>query len=774
MKKVHALLSASGLALLGYVYAGAASAQDAKPTPKAKDDTVEVIVTAQKTKTVASKTPIALTVLSGEALKEQGVVDVTNLQNVAPSLTVGSASHGVNVTIRGVSTTDTTSKGDQGIVYSIDGVPIGRPQEMGTAFFDLERVEVLRGPQGTLYGKSSTGGAINVITNRPVNYFDASASVEVGNYDTRRGELMVNVPLTDTLFIRAAGSFNDREGYISESINAPTLGKPTRLDDENNATGRLSALWKFADDASLQVTGTFGHIGGDGTGAVVYDRFMTMSTKDALKAYYNPYGSGVNDNFRNIDVELNKDFGGVHLTYTGAHMVYDAHDLYNPSTNDPLGNNENYSWTNYQAQVTTDSHELRLSNTNRQKLEWVIGANYYREINMEHDQNWSSPVACSPSLAASCNVPNPGIAGPTRHTSTGLFGQANYHWDDKLTLTLGLRDSSDSVLRRATIAAGPGPFYDASGNLCAPPNDCVASANNNAFISNDTGSESATRLTWRIGAEYQLAANQMIYGSVATGYKAGGFNDYDPATGKTGPYAPEELTAYEIGYKGRPTSRVQFNSSLYYYDYAKYGVTAATSFGVGPTGPIIFIYTKSAPLTMYGWENELNWRATDHDTLGGTLALERAYFGALTVGFIASNQIDWKGKTPDATPAASGTAYYEHRWTLSDGAAYTFRLSTKYSSKSYFADLGGSGNPFSGQYSVLPAEYEQKAYTRSDLNLSYTSANGKYVISGFIRNLENKLQMAGGRIASGNVVPNGAVVRVTAPRTFGMRVSMTY
>jgi len=776
------LMCAGSVLVLSAVVAGQVMAEGAASAPE--KEITEVIVTAQKTRTVASKTPIALSVFSGDALKEQGVVNVTNLQNIAPALSVGSASHGVNIAIRGVATTDVTSKGDQGIVFSLDGAPVGRPQEMGLSFFDIERVEVLRGPQGTLYGRSSTGGAINVITNKPKGMFDAAASFEIGNFNTRRGEAMINLPITGNLAVRVAGAFNKRDGYLEETLgNTQTMGKPIALDDEDNATGRISALWKYADNGSLLVTGTFGHVGGTGLGAALYDSVLNKSGKDARQIYYNPYGASMDDDFQNLTAELNQDIGAVHLTYVGAHLKFSAHDTYAPSVNNPEANggdpavagDGNYNWTNYLSDVTTDSHELRLSNAQSQRLEWVIGANYYKEYNMEHDQNWSSPMSCSPSLSAACNVPNPGIVGPTTHKGTGIFGQLNFHATDKLKLTLGLRESSDSLTRVATIAAGPGPFYDSAGNLCAPPNDCVASANNNAFIANDNGSQSADRLTWRIGADYQISPNQMIYASVATGYKAGGFNDYDPDTHTTAPYDPEELTAYEVGYKGRLAPDLQLTSSLYYYDYAKYGVTAASSFGIGPTGPIVFIYTKSAPLTLYGWETEATWRVTDVDTLGGALSLERGYFGPLTVGFLAANQVDWKGKTPDNTPGVSGTAWYEHKWTLADGAVYNFRIGTKYSSSYFVSDLGGQGNPFANIYSVLPQQYEQKGYTRTDLNLSYTTSNGKYVFSAFVRNLEDKLQFASApQTVSNNDLPGAVSIRVSAPRTFGMRVNMNY
>ena len=126
----------------------------------------------------------------------------------------------MNISIRGVTSTDNTSKGDEGIAFNVDGIPIGRPVEEGLALFDVSRIEVLRGPQGTLYGKSSTGGAINVITNRPANSFQATADMDAGNYDSRRENFMVNVPVSDKLYLRVAASANDRDGYLNPSLGS--------------------------------------------------------------------------------------------------------------------------------------------------------------------------------------------------------------------------------------------------------------------------------------------------------------------------------------------------------------------------------------------------------------------------------------------------------------------------------------------------------------------------------------------------------------------------
>jgi iron complex outermembrane receptor protein len=782
MKKITNLLTTGGVVVIGCVAAGNALAQTAPAdgtavaqttaadpsAPKHDNPMQEVVITAERTAGVPSKTPISLSVVSGETLKEDGIVNVGDLQNIVPAVNIGNQSHGVNIAIRGVSTTDVTSKGEQSVAFNVDGIPVSRPQVMGNAFFDLERVEVLRGPQGTLYGKSSTGGAINVITAKPQDTFDASASVDIGNFNAHRTETMINVPITDSLALRAAASVNKRDGYIVESIDkTSSLIAPT-LDDEDNRTGRVSALWKISQAASLLVTGTFGHVGGSGPGAALYNSVETKSGNAARQVYFNPYAPDLDDNFNGVNAELNMELGPVHLTYDGGHSKFKAHDVMDPGVTGAAANSGQFTWQDYRSDLTNDSHEIRLSNSTPQVVDWVAGINFQRELNDEIDANWASPATCAPSLAASCNAPNPVIVGPTQHEGKSVFGQANFHATDALKYTLGLRYSDDSMYRKATIAAGPGPFFDASGAPCAPGAPCVLGP-----VTNDDGSQAAKRLTWRVGADYQLAPRQMVYGYVATGYKGGGFNDLDPRTGKPGPYDPEKVIAYEAGYKGQLTPTLQYNTSVYYYDYKSFQVTGASFFGFGATGPLILIYTQSAPATMLGWENELNWKASPNDKLGFTLAFERARYGDLKVGFLAANQIDFSGKTMDNAPAGSGTAYYEHRWELAAGGDVSLRFNTRYNSGYYKSDLAGTGDIGSNTYTRLPAQYKQEAFTRSDLSLQYTAASGKFDIQAYVRNIEDKLQLNSIQ-PIGNDFVAGTEARITAPRTFGIRMALRY
>jgi iron complex outermembrane receptor protein len=804
----------------------------------------EVVVTATKVATEASKTPIALSVYSDEALKKDGIVNIDTLGNISPSVNIAfggpTGARGANVAIRGVYTTDNTSKGEQAISFNLDGVPIGRPQVMQMAFYDIERVEVLRGPQGTLYGKSSTGGAINVITARPKGTFDWASNFEVGDFNTRRADAMVNIPVSDGFAVRAAASTNKRDGYLNPVLYAdaqhPVNGERP-LNDEDNTNGRLSGLWTIGDTGDFLFTASAGHIGGMGnsSGNALFSRYK-LSGSQAREVYYNPMASGVDDHYSNFSGELNLNLGAVHLTYVGGHLSFTGNDDSSPSTwmPTPAGGLNYYDWAQYIADNKYDSHELRISNAQPQRLEYVLGANYWREKTDETDMHWHTtpgptlagtaangfgdnnqtsldcPLA-APNVLPVCSSPSPNIVSRNQHEAKAVFGQVHFSITDALKLTAGLRYSSDSTYRKGTIVAGPAPsdgtnayWPDANGQPCHPGDPCVNLANgiSGPVVQNDNGNQSASKVTWRVGADYQLTQSQMFYGYIATGYKAGSFNDRDPVTHQTAAYGPEDMTAYEVGYKGKIRPYLQFNSSAFYYDYKKFQLTQPTFFDFKLTGgnPDVVIYTTNVPVKIYGWENELQWNPTQNDLLSASVSLTRGTFSGgpnhAWMGFNYYLRLDWTGKDLDNLPHAVGLVAYEHRFPWKDGGYFSARLQSKISSSYYFTDNFGVVDggppfgdpnfqpvpgvfPFAGvHWGIPPQQYKQSAYTRTDFHLGYTSGSGKFEVDAYVRNLENKMQIQGPPSVL-NAVDAGASadtvsIAVNAPRTMGVRLSVRY
>jgi iron complex outermembrane recepter protein len=823
--------AAFGALAVGLLAMPAAMAQQAAPADAKDANIQEIVVTAQKSSQAISKIGAAITAFNGDQLKEAGVVSVSALQNITPGLEIGWASRGVSISIRGVTTTDVTSKGQADIVYAIDDIPVARPQLMGLAFFDTSRIEVLRGPQGTLYGLSATGGVVNVITNKPTDKLEASADAEIGNYNTRRFNGMVNIPVAENFAIRAAATSNYREGFIKPDLVDPNLASSVQVpgsnayqDGEDNWAGRITAKYDFGNNGSFVLTSTFGHIGGNNeTGTVLYNNLLAGGSQ-RFNVYANPEAEnlGLNDKFLNFNAGLNFDVGGVHVSYNGAHDWWHGIDDNNVSVNDPFtyttqpafsgcatatyGSNAcagTFNWEQYDSHDVVDSHEIRLSNADpHARLEWQVGANYFHEHNQENDVEWATsanpsdvtltslgyPTGTTGSvncvaqpMFAGCSVPNPQIVGPTIHRSVGVFGQGSYHITDKLKLTLGLRYSWDLSARYDVFAAGGAStvngysaWLNTQGTPCGPINGSCLNA---AQVSPDAGVNNTKALTYHVGLDYQITPADLVYAAVSSGYKGGGFNDLDPtaSTRQVGLYGAEHVTAYEAGFKGRITPTLSVTSDAYYYDYSDYQLTGATFMSQLASGAIgVVIYTTTHPATMYGWENSINWRATDHDQFNVSFELEKAFWNhgdnAATAGFLYQLPRPVAGWSLDRVPGHAGTVSYEHRFDLASGGNIKFHVSSKLSGGYWLNDYAGEGSPFPPNYTLEPKEYRQGAYSRTDLTLGYTSPDGKFGLEAYVRNLENKVQMQSAPAVTGGY----QTVSINTPRFFGARVSVKY
>ncbi len=764
----------AGVSLLALL-AGGAYAQDRdhdRGEHKKGDDSTVVIVTAMKRSQSTLAVPAAVTAISGNELKAEGITQVDDIQNVAPSVNVSRNGFGIATNIRGVTTTDQTSKGEQGVAFNIDGIYYGRPIQQGTAFFDVQRVEVLRGPVGTLYGKASTGGAMNIITNKPsLTGFDANATVDVASFNTRRIDGMINIPLGDKWAIRVAASDNKRDGYLTPVGGTAANGFYTSanglpaLNDEDDQSARFAVLFKPNDDLSVRVTATGGHIGGYGLGEGVGDIMDAAGDKGkaALGIVPDPIVTKQDNNFLNFDGEVDYRLGAVAITYQAAAEHFNAHDPV-PSTYNPVANDYDdvpplplyYQLSDNRWNLHTVSHELRFANADAGPIDYVIGANYVKENIHEASHAWNVPVASPLDTSTWGNALD--FLNKTIHSSVGLFGQATWHATSNLDLVLGLRESDDKLTRVGVSAIGPvdfmgNPWLDAAGHVCAYPAQCIGTPNDGSFESK--------KLTYRAGMNYHLSQTDMIYGSVSTGYKAGGFNDYDPRTGGPTPYAPESMTAYEVGYKGKPLGNLVYSTSLFYYDYQGDQISSRVIIN-GTT----VVYTRLVPATIEGWENELNYRLSSHTELGLSTTMERSKYKRLMAGIFEDT--DWAGKSLDQTPDLAATGKIMHRFDLPGGATLRARGLVKYSSGYELSDF------------VNAVQFKQKPFTRSDFSLTFEPAHGHYSLEAYVQNIENKIQKVGPpenyqlNLATFQVTPNSTTFPVSMPRVFGVRLSVYY
>ena len=236
----------------------------ARVSPQASADNLpgsaEIIVTANRMESIASKTPITLTAIRGSDLQKQGITNPTQLTSVVPNVQIdrGNA-NGLQINIRGITSTGTTAPS---AAFLIDGVYIQQQNPQEVAFYDLERIEVLRGPQGTLYGRNTTAGVVNIISTEPKSTFGASIDGMYGNYNARQITAVVNAPVTDTLAFRLSGNYEARDSYYHQVV-PQDFKNPL---DKNTRSGRLSGLWKPTDKVRLLVKLDYNSLRGAGTG----------------------------------------------------------------------------------------------------------------------------------------------------------------------------------------------------------------------------------------------------------------------------------------------------------------------------------------------------------------------------------------------------------------------------------------------------------------------------------------------------------------------------
>jgi iron complex outermembrane receptor protein len=456
MKAPSLSVLAQALFAAGFLsVAGAAIAQ----TDEAKQDTrskgiTEVIITAQKVAQPASKTPVALSVMSGQDLKEAGVTDARAMAEMLPNVEISKESGMLQVAIRGVTSLDMTEKGDPSAAFHIDGAYVPRYEAQTAAFFDLDRIEVLRGPQGTLYGRNATAGAINLITNKPTDRLEGSIGIDIGNYNTRRLDGVINVPINAMWALRAALSTAKHDTYLNPGPNK------VDLESQDDKSARLHLLGKFSADTSLLLTAESSKIQGGPPAPVPNTNFFTGTLVENLP--FSPPGTGNNiqnpvyvdrgsdtqrtaaalfkqdanahrdnraDSFRG---EFKTRLGAVDVTYQVASMR-----LYLDQVNNGI-----YFGFPFVNALTGDSralsHELRFNSTGSGPLRWVAGLYYFNETILR-DSTYNTYITAP---FGSFTVTQPFDARIT-NKSNAAFGQATYSLRSDTRLTVGLRGTRD-------------------------------------------------------------------------------------------------------------------------------------------------------------------------------------------------------------------------------------------------------------------------------------------------------------------------------------------
>jgi iron complex outermembrane receptor protein len=633
----------------------------------------EIIVTAQKRAQNVQDVPIAVSVLNAEALLDSHVTDVMDLNALAPSLQIKTDDNAANpkIFIRGIGLNDFNPNTASAVALYTDGVYIGSPLAQMSQFFDLERIEVLRGPQGTLYGRNTTGGAINVISRRPTQSWEGDANFAAGSFGSMSFEGGVGGPIVDNLLaLRVAAIYTVDDGYTTNRLTGH---------DGNNAdrgSVRASLLWTPSDNFEALFQARYAR--SQGGSILAYNRSLLPATPEATgpDGFCAPgfYTSGQCTDlggYANTSSDLYA--GDYHLegrdnveTYGGSAIVtwdlgamslvsvtgYDHADR--DDVEDTDAGPTDILTARYRARQWAASEELRLQSNGDGPATWVLGLYYAHDdlwTNSYYDvfrvANTGDPLDAAVLAAFGIGV----FAWPfSQETdSYAAFGQLDYKLTSRLTGTIGLRYSGDDK------------GFDYQSLYSVQPDTAPDLP---AFIDLHD-SDTFSSLSGRLGLQYALGDDVNLYVSYNRGYKSGGFfggQTVDPAT--LAPYDDEIVNAYEIGAKTELFDHaLRANFAAFYYDYQDLQVYTLV---VSPDPPFLTIqqFTNASNAAVYGAEAELFASPTD----GLDLSLSAAYLEATYEDF-TSEGADYSGNTLPNAPEFSLTASAQYELPAFGGTA---------------------------------------------------------------------------------------------------------
>ena len=572
--RVTLLASTTLVALASHAaQAQTAPAADPAPTtaaaaPVETGGIQDIVVTAQRRVESSQHAAIAIDTVPKEVLAKLQITDATKLTQIVPSAQIGQAAGPFPVFfLRGGGSFGTNSLTDSAVTLSLDGVPVARQYNSNGQFFDLQRIEVLEGPQGTLYGRNATGGAINLVPVKPTDHFSFDGGLSVGDYSAVTTNAAVNVPLSDTLAARASFQSTNHSGYNSDKTS-----------DEDMQAARLQLLYKPTSDLSVLLSGDMVHQGGFGAGFVDVSDFTPGErvglTDPRVQALYtarklNPFPANSlyeNNRYSGVKAEVNwtTDLGTLTVlpAYRHAHLDF----------NSAYGGTEADNEKDNQASV-----EARFASKDTGFLSWIIGGFYL------HD-----------AINVFMNIDNRNGVGNQQiynayDTSKAVFGDVTAKLSSSFRLIGGIRYTDESKTLDGSLH---NPFIA-----------------NPRYINVDD-STSVSHVTWRAGAQFDVARSSMLYGTVATSFRSGGFY----FTADNPAFQPEYVTAYTIGTKNRFfDNKVQANLELFEWDFKNQQLAYST---LDSAGDQVFATENAGKTHERGFELDLKYAPASSTQLG--------------------------------------------------------------------------------------------------------------------------------------------------------------
>lgn len=774
----HALMAASSL--MGVAIAHPTLAQSADDGAETASAINDIVVTARRREEKLQDVPVAITALSGDQLAERGVVKLEDIRFQAPGFQVQPGPYGSAVPafqIRGQRQQEALITQDPSVGVYVDEVYQARVHGVNQALLDLENVQVLKGPQGTLFGRNTTGGALLVQSKRPTDRFEGLVSLGLGNYDQREVTAILNMPASESLRFRMAMKEDRRDGFVRNVANGSRLGT------ERNFGFRVGALFTsgpFENYLTVQRTRTSGTgvpMISQGLGPVAASfpsvdpaAVAAANARQAALGFYEMTGDllpnpqtvrtfGVT-NVTTMDLSDGltlKNVFGYRKISTQIGLEFDGSALLTRN-GDPFFNALN------DAREHQISEELQLQGKLfEDRLSFVVGGYYFREKGRDFQQT----------IIGGYGISQAG-GGFATNRSASVFGQADLKLTNTLTATGGIRYSWDRrTLIGATYLSGISglvtPMIDYDG--LPPPVFC----NNGAALPDCRASLPAykdKRPTWTAGLSWKPVDGTLVYATVSRGYRSGGYNLRGSlagvgAQGSYGPFKPEIVTNFEGGVKvdfNLGSMPVRANLSAYHQDYKNIQRTIFAQFPGEVTAQAYILNAASA--TIDGGELELSVRPTRGLSLAGYASYIRPNYKSFSY-VIAANPdgsgtktVDGSGNPFAGTPKWQIGANARHEYELGEQGQIAFSAQYYHQDRIFWSD-NGERRATSNPYGLV------------DLRLEWNDAMGSGVdLAGYVRNLANKKYKALG--ASGYDTLGFISYIPGNPRTYGGTMTVRF
>lgn len=681
----------------------------------------EIVVTATKRAIDMQKAPAAITAIGADAITQAGIADIRAAQNLVPSVRFQAQNAATEIYIRGVGSTIDLPNIEPPTSLNFNGIYV--PREVSAIpLFDMQSIEVLPGPQGTLYGRGSLGGVVNASFKRPTDVNEGSLTAEIGNYNLYHVNAVGNLAVSDTLALRGGIDYANADGVETSGANSI-----------DNLTVRASMNWEVTDTVDAYLWGLYSERQGNSnnvvtvgvdpaTGAYVgpgkflrSDPWNDTRTSEMLALPSNPNlppptapralptdGKSVL-----IGAEINVDLGFGTLTYIPSYMDADVDVQYYFGA---------YPTSKYdEAKQTT--HELRLAGRTG-RVDYLAGLYAYQLETAGTFLITGFPIS---------------IVDQNRLRGYAAFGSATISLTDPFRVTVGGRFSKDE-------RQGNGPYTGFLGP------DFV-------FDVPYEYDESFDQFDYKLGVEYDMGRDAMLYAAIQTGYQPGTFNTYPSTPSATNEVKPAELTAYTAGLKSRWfENRLQVNNEIFYYDYKDLFASAYNTV-LNTTQTF-----NAQKVEIYGDQLDVLWLPTEYDQV----SLSIGYLHARNEEFVLPDgSANFNGKQLQYAPDWTVSLGYHHDFQLSSGRLRAQAM-TRYES-SFFSDFyhtpGG----------------EQESYTKTDASLTYFASDESWNVSLYVKNIENEAVLAataGG--SSSPLQPAGATSNLEQPRTYGLRATLNF